>query len=182
MLQNLQKKSHERSHALMCSSTYQYPRHMQPSARLHTLLSDFSKAFLQKTIQWNQNTLIVLIPSSFFHTHVHMCRLTAAHTQSEKMFQHNTRSWHWWSGLTAWQWAKLVMVHNVRHPPPTHTHSLAAGMPVILPKGPNDESLDWGVKWTKLAKNALFEDLDCDNYCHYQGGDLKKDAIAIVQL
>lgn len=80
MLQNLQKKSHERSHALMCSSTYQYPRHMQPSARLHTLLSDFSKAFLQKTIQWNQNTLIVLIPSSFFHTHVYMCRLTAAHT------------------------------------------------------------------------------------------------------
>lgn len=67
-------------------------------------------------------------------------------------------------------------------PPHTHTHSLAAGMPVILPKGPNDESLDWGVKWTKLAKNALFEDLDCDNYCHYQGGDLKKDAIAIVQL
>lgn len=123
MLQNLQKKSHERSHALMCSSTYQYPRHMQPSARLHTLLSDFSKAFLQKTIQWNQNTLIVLIPSSFFHTHVYMCRLTAAHTQSEKMFQHNTRSWHWWSGLTAWQWAKLVMVHNVRHPPPTHTHT-----------------------------------------------------------
>lgn len=76
------------------------------------------------------------------------------------------------------------MVHNVRPPlhAHTHTYSFAAGMPVTLPKGPNDESLDWGVKWTKLAKNALFEDLDCDNYCHYQGGDLKKDAIAVVQL
>lgn len=35
------------------------------------------------------------------------------------------------------------------------------------------------MKWTTPAKNALFEDLDCDNYCHYRGGDLKKDAVAV---
>lgn len=63
----------------------------------------------------------------------------------------------------------------------TDTHTLtepgsAVALPVTPPpKSPSDEAVYCMVKWTMLAKNALFEDSECDNYCHYQGGDLKKD-------
>lgn len=74
---------------------------------------------------------------------------------------------------------KLLCSHTLRH---THTHDSAEAVPATPPKGPNDEAVDCVLKWMMPAKNALFEDSDCDNYCHYQGGDLKKDDVTNVQL
>lgn len=70
--------------------------------------------------------------------------------------------------------------HTLRH---THTQAgSAVASPVRYPQRPDDETLKRGVKRTRVAKNASFEDSDCDNYCYYQGDSCKKADVTTVQL